>query len=368
MAKARKAKNAKTAEKNRLEKARTARVITGWDENDIPGLIERGALFVISHSAGKDSQAMYLALRDAGVPAEQTLVVYAYLRDDISWEGNAKHIADTIDPGVPFLVAEAVHADGSPKSFWTTLSQREACHARKGRKCPHWPSLTRAGRWCTPDLKAGPIAKVVRKYAKENGYDEIVVCLGIRALESDMRAKDADWAVNTKLTTKPGGRLNRKAWTWHPIKTWSAKDVFEVIAEAGQEPHWVYAKGMRRNSCRFCIYLVPEDFQVAAKLSPEVFERYVEEEKRSGFTLKTNGVAIEEFAGLTVAEAYAAHERIKAGLETAGIPVGLDNPVGDESLPSTNEPCDDWNSAFEAKPKKKKKIIVIDRTAESVAA
>ena len=52
---------------------------------EILELIERGALFVVNHSGGKDSQAMYLMLRDL-VPAEQLVIVHADL-GAVEWAG-----------------------------------------------------------------------------------------------------------------------------------------------------------------------------------------------------------------------------------------------------------------------------------------
>ena len=48
-------------------------------------LIGRGALFVVNHSGGKDSQAMYLLLRQH-VPAAQMVIVHADL-GAVEWAG-----------------------------------------------------------------------------------------------------------------------------------------------------------------------------------------------------------------------------------------------------------------------------------------
>jgi hypothetical protein len=65
---------------------------------ELPATIERlrddGALFVINHSAGKDSQAMTLALRGL-IPAQQMVVVHADL-GEVEWPGNLDHISRTI--------------------------------------------------------------------------------------------------------------------------------------------------------------------------------------------------------------------------------------------------------------------------------
>lgn len=48
-------------------------------------LIDEGALFVVNHSGGKDSQAMLIRLH-AVIPADQLLIVHADL-PEVDWEG-----------------------------------------------------------------------------------------------------------------------------------------------------------------------------------------------------------------------------------------------------------------------------------------
>ena len=67
-----------------------------WPPPEILRLRDAGALFAISHSGGKDSQAMMIRLR-AIVPADQMLVVYADL-GEVVWPGTLTHIKATIGP------------------------------------------------------------------------------------------------------------------------------------------------------------------------------------------------------------------------------------------------------------------------------
>lgn len=48
-------------------------------------LRDAGAIFYVSHSGGKDSQAMYLCLRQV-IPSEQIVVVHAGL-GEVEWPG-----------------------------------------------------------------------------------------------------------------------------------------------------------------------------------------------------------------------------------------------------------------------------------------
>lgn len=248
----------------------------------VKSLLESGALFVVNHSGGKDSQAMYLMLRDFWkVPANKMLVVHADLLE-VEWEGLKEHIRQTTD-GLPLYVAVANYKDGSKK---TLLNMTE----KRGK----FPSP--AQRWCTSDLKRDPLAKVIKAYMKENGFSVAVNCMGLRAEESSARAKLEAWKLNKRMTLKTG---KRTVYDWLPIHDFSTSQVFATIAKAGQKPHAMYAKGMTRLSCCFCIMASKADLTLAAKLNPELYKRYVELEQRLGFTLQS-GKTLPETTGIAV--------------------------------------------------------------------
>lgn len=71
---------------------------------EVRDLVARGALFVVNHSGGKDSQAMYLALRNV-VPRDQLVLVHADL-GPVEWAGAVSHIKETTD-GAPLEVCRA---------------------------------------------------------------------------------------------------------------------------------------------------------------------------------------------------------------------------------------------------------------------
>ena len=107
----------------------------------IAELIEQGFLFVLNHSGGKDSQAMYLKLRDL-VPAKQLIVVHAILHR-VDWPGIDYHIESTVNHPVFYVAAG--------KSLFDMVEQRGM-----------WPSPQY--RQCTSDLKRGPVETFIRRY------------------------------------------------------------------------------------------------------------------------------------------------------------------------------------------------------------
>lgn len=237
------------------------------------------ALFVVNHSGGKDSQAMYLVIR-AMVPADRIVVVHADL-GEVEWAGLKDHIKANID-GHQLHVAEAVYADGSPK---TLLGEWD----RKGKA----PSPSQ--KWCTSDLKRDPIAKVVRRLANERGCDVVVNCMGLRSGESCDRAKLEPMSVNKRATN-----TKRTVYDWLPIHTLTTAEVFSIIANAGQQPHPMYAMGMSRLSCCFCIMGSKGDLTRAATLNPELYAKYVALEKKTGYTV-VKGKGLEEVTGIKAA-------------------------------------------------------------------
>mgnify|MGYP001174627691 CR=1 FL=1 len=111
---------------------------------EIADMIDAGALFAVSHSGGKDSQAQMIRLR-AIVPPDQLVVVHAPL-GRVECPGTLAHIRATIRD-TPLILARAqtdLLAMVRRRGFWPTPSVRQ----------------------CTSDLKRGPIERELRRYLK----------------------------------------------------------------------------------------------------------------------------------------------------------------------------------------------------------
>lgn len=288
----------------------------------IHGLIKRGALFVINHSGGKDSQAMYLHVRKF-VPASQIVIVHADL-GAVEWAGAHEHIKATTF-GEPILTCQA------RRSLLQMIEERG--------KFPS-PQI----RQCTSDLKRGPIERTIRAIvearirlacgnpARRLGTDErrsaieagmglIVNCMGMRAEESSSRAK----LTSFKLSAS-NSKAGREWYDWLPIHSWSVSDVFLEIDAAGQKPHPIYALGMTRFSCVFCVMASEADLKTAARLAverpellndPHLYRKYIQLEKSTGQVMlmpsKTKGRrTLEEVTGVMVPPASEAQEEMLA--------------------------------------------------------
>lgn len=239
---------------------------------EIVALIRRGAVFVINHSGGKDSQSMYLLVRQH-VPAAQIVIVHADL-GEVEWGGAVEHIVNT-------TAGEPLHICRSRRGLLQMIEERGM-----------FPSPSQ--RQCTSDLKRGPIERTIRQL----GIKLIVNCMGMRAQESSSRKKLAVFKLSER-----NSKAGREWYDWLPIHTLTVDQVFASIAAAGQVPHWVYAAGMSRFSCCFCIMSSKADLTTAARLNPSLYRKYVGLERSTGQVMMMPGKylgkqTLEEITGI----------------------------------------------------------------------
>lgn len=214
-------------------------------------------LVVCNHSGGKDSQAMYLRLKNI-IPSDRLVVIHAHL-PEVEWDGTEKFITDTIQH--EFFVVQA------GKTFFEMVEHRKM-----------FPSPS--NRQCTSDLKRAPIAKQIRHLCNSRGYNKVLNCMGLRAQESPARQKKEVFKINKKQTNG-----KRDWYEWLPIHKMLTDDIFKTISDAGQKPFWTYAEGLSRKSCVFCIMASAKDLCISARLRPKLLEKYNEVEERLGHTM-----------------------------------------------------------------------------------
>lgn len=253
-------------------------------------LINRGAMFVVNHSGGKDSQAMYLMLRQQ-VPAEQLVIVHADL-GAVEWAGAYDHIRAT-------TAGEPVYVCRSRRNLLEMIEERGM-----------FPSP--AMRQCTSDLKRGPIERTIRAITRDRkdagiaAWGLVVNCMGMRAEESISRKKLAPFKRHAG-----NSKAGREWYDWLPIHAMLEAEVFVAIAAAGQKPHLVYSLGMRRFSCVFCIMASEADLTTAARLAtehpellndPDLYRKYNGLERSTGqvMLMPKNGVrrSLEDVTGV----------------------------------------------------------------------
>lgn len=238
-------------------------------------LRDRGAIFFINHSGGKDSQCMTLLMREL-IPTDRLVVVHAHL-PEVEWEGTWEHIENTAG-NLTTIKVTAV------KTFFQMVEHRKK-----------FPSP--AQRQCTSDLKRGPIETAIRRYLRKTGNKLIVNCMGMRAQESPNRSRMKVFQLNVR-----NSKAGREWYDFLPVHKLLENEVFKVIADHGQHPHWAYSKGMTRLSCCFCIMASSRDLKTAARLKPKLYQKYVETEERLNFTVSMSQKFLPEITGISAKE------------------------------------------------------------------
>jgi 3'-phosphoadenosine 5'-phosphosulfate sulfotransferase (PAPS reductase)/FAD synthetase len=238
-------------------------------------------VILVNSSAGKDSQAMLDEVWGravlAGV-ADRVVVVHADL-GRMEWPGTkelARLQAELY--GARFEVVRRTGCDLLARVLDKFRKDRAA-----GKVRPPW--FDKARRWCTSDFKRGPVRTLMTRLADEHreargpkSVCRILNCMGMRAQESDKRAKMVAFERDDKASN---GR--RAVDTWLPIHDWDVDRVWARIRTSGVPHHPAYDMGMKRLSCVFCIYAPRPALMLAGSLNPGLLSEYVEVEHQTGY-------------------------------------------------------------------------------------
>lgn len=264
----------------------------------------------ISVSGGKDSQALALRLCDLRQLYGWTghaEVVHADL-GRAEWPQTPGHVERiAADADLPLVIVRRAKGD---------LVQRIEERAQTVASGPAWPSA--AMRYCTSDLKRGPIQKRLRQHG---GTALVIDAIGLRADESAARARRAPVEISRAVTGKayhsmtpaealaqhlkrPKGRL---VLSWYPLLDWSEGHVWSQVgtstyalegrreryrtgdtqrALAGWPAHPAYVMGNSRLACALCVLASRADLENGVRHNRALAEHYAALEKRSGYTFR----------------------------------------------------------------------------------
>lgn len=292
-----------------------------WVPPIIEQMLERGAALCLSISGGKDSQAMLTAVtrwfRAKGFKG--ALVATHADLGRAEWPQTKQFVILLCDSlGIPLEIVSRTRGD---------LVERIEYEIERlaGSERQVWPSAS--ARYCTSDLKRGPLQKAQRVWG------ELVVCAqGVRASESLARSKsylvEVDKGItggskdeshdlkamtpDDALAAKQDGQ--RLALNWRPIFHWTEDDVLREcgiskadmkrrqmlyktgnheLALDGWPMHPAYVFGNSRLSCALCVLADKNDLTNGANHNPELYRHYLELERRGNATFK-NGFSLLE--------------------------------------------------------------------------
>jgi 3'-phosphoadenosine 5'-phosphosulfate sulfotransferase (PAPS reductase)/FAD synthetase len=199
----------------------------------VPREVE-GLPLIVSVSGGKDSTALLLAMREAGLTFR---AVFA----DTFWEAPETYsYLDLLRSRLGLTIDVVSKPGGMPAA----IEQRAG-----------FPS--RMGRWCTRELKIEPL----RAYHDEHGGETVSV-IGVRAAESVARSKMVE------LEDEPQGRRSWGGWIWRPLLSWSIADVLRIHSRHGLPVNPLYQRGHNRVGCYPCIFAQKAEIELIADHAP----------------------------------------------------------------------------------------------------
>lgn len=196
-----------------------------------------GRRVVASISGGKDSAAMSLYLTELGIEHDRVFMdtgwehdlTYAYLRGPLTEKLGS---------------IQEVHSRKYPDGMVQLV-------IKKGM------FASRMQRFCTQELKVFPMRDYIR--SAQDAGDEVLNTVGIRAAESEARAKMPEWEWNDTMDCE----------VWRPLIRWSEQDVIDIHKRHGLSPNPLYLKGAERVGCWPCVFARKSEIRFMAENYPE---------------------------------------------------------------------------------------------------
>ena len=248
---------------------------------EIQTLLEAKAPVAVGVSGGKDSHAVAWAMAEALKDYEGPKVLIHADLGSVEWLDShpaCQRIADRIGWELITCARPAGGMMERWESRWQSSIRRYTAMETVSVVLP-WstPSM----RFCTSELKVGPITAALKK--RFGNKTPMINVTGVRAEESAARAKQPVSAPENKL---PKGSMN-----WRPIHHWKLQDVWDTIAASGVDAHEAYSLfGSSRVSCRFCILANEADLRASLKdpAAASIYRRMCDLELESAFAFQGN--------------------------------------------------------------------------------
>ncbi len=213
-------------------------------------------MIIASVSGGKDSGAMALALRAAGIPFRAVFM-------DTGWDH-----ADTLD----YIRGPLTNAIGPIEEIRSEHTMESLIRA-KGT----FPRQLR--QFCTYELKVRPMRSYLDALMDDG--EDVVNAVGIRAGESFRRARMTPWEHSEGFDCD----------VWRPLLHWTEQDVIDAHHEAGLLPCPLYLRGASRVGCWPCINASKDDLRVLIEHDPDRIDQIRALEQEIGGQVKARADA-----------------------------------------------------------------------------
>jgi 3'-phosphoadenosine 5'-phosphosulfate sulfotransferase (PAPS reductase)/FAD synthetase len=271
---------------------------------EVPNLLDYDQ-YVVYFSGGKDSQACFLALLEAGVPRQKIELFH----HEIDGREEGKGFMDW--PCTKAYCAAFAFAFSSRISFsWREGGfKREMLRNNTATAKTHFetPTGVRSGggdsgklgtrrmfpqvtanlnqRYCSSYLKIDVAGIAIQNQTRFHNSRTLVVS-GERAQESSARRRLKFFEVDR--TDARNGSLKRHVDRCRLVHGWQEEDVWEIIARWRVNPHPAYRLKWGRLSCACCIFGNANQWASAKVALPEQVEQIAAYEKEFGKTIDRN--------------------------------------------------------------------------------
>jgi 3'-phosphoadenosine 5'-phosphosulfate sulfotransferase (PAPS reductase)/FAD synthetase len=236
-------------------------------------LLRDGAALVLSVSGGKDSDAMshhLLERRQTEGWSGDVVMIHADLGSRVEWQQTPEYVQNLARrKNVPLHVVHWTHGD---------LIDRIWQRYYKDPSRPCWPSAQM--RYCTADLKRGPISRELRRLFPSGN---VICAMGLRAQESQTRARRPTFSLRTDSSAPTKGRF---VYDWLPIHDWLETNVWDCIRQHGNIHHEAYRLGNHRLSCALCVLASLNDLINGAVHNPATYREYCRIEAVTSYSFR----------------------------------------------------------------------------------
>jgi len=229
--------------------------------------------YIVSFSGGKDSVALWLHLtRD--LKLKNVTAIHCLTGHEDKLTNEYIELLQR-DYGLDLIMIQGSEKGVRKKSPHKRLTMEGLAVIKK-----RFPSTM--ARFCTTELKLKPCRSFlfdIRKQEVKDAYftdrlpelkGEICLTTGIRAQESKRRQNTPSMLFDDWMDCQ----------RWHPIKDWTAVEVFAIHEKYNIPPNPLYKMGASRVGCNPCIMSNKHELTCAAIMRPHVFEELGEMEKR----------------------------------------------------------------------------------------
>ncbi|MFV9505445.1 MAG: phosphoadenosine phosphosulfate reductase family protein [Oscillochloridaceae bacterium umkhey_bin13] len=264
-------------------------------------------------SGGKDSIAVYLWLREGGVPNERIELWHheidghegSRLMDWPCTRAYRRAFARAFDVPIFFSWREGgferemlrEQQDTAPVHFETPDGMGRAggdsgkCGTR--RRFPQ-VAASLSVRWCSSALKIDVAAAAIRNQARFHQARTLVLT-GERAEESAARSCYATFEPD-RTDRRDSAKLARHVDHLRPVHGWREAEVWPILRRWRINPHPAYRLGWGRVSCAACIFGSHHQWASLRQVNPAQFAQIAQYEAAFGCTIRRDRRTVVEVA------------------------------------------------------------------------